>query len=219
MKMFDPSLMLRIEKAGVIAVVVLDRVDDALPVAEALLEGGISVMELTLRTDAALPAVRKISAALPDMLVGAGTVLTANQVLEAAGGGAAFGVAPGVNRSVLEAARRIGLSFAPGICTPSDIEAAHEQGCGLLKFFPAEATGGIRYLNAIAAPYAHLGLRYIPLGGLNDEDILTYAASPFVAALGGSWIATRELINAGKWQEITRRASKAQGAVQKARLK
>lgn len=206
---FDPSLSTRIEASGVIAVLVVDRVDDAEPLAAALLEGGVGVMELTLRTPVALEALKKIRAAVPEMLAGVGTILTRDQVLQARDAGAAFGVAPGINPHTLIAAREAGLPFAPGITTPSDIEAALEHECRLLKFFPCEASGGLAYLKNIAAPYAHLGLKYIPLGGLNEKNMATYLADPLVAALGGSWLAPRELIHAGDWKSITARCAAA----------
>lgn len=217
--MFDPVLKERISQSGVIAVLVLDRLEDAIPVAKSLLEGGITVMELTLRTEVAFPALEAIVRDVPEMLVGIGTILTPVQAHEAVDRGAAFGVAPGCNPRVINAARDVGLPFAPGVATPSDIEAAVEAGCRLLKFFPAEAMGGMQFLQAIAAPYAHLGLRYIPLGGLYGGNLDDYASNPLVAALGGSWIATRERIREGKWAEITALARKAQTAIQHAARK
>src|SRR5690606_23678274 len=127
--------------------------------------------------------------------------------------GAAFAVAPGCSPRVIAAAAAAGLPFAPGIATPSDIENALEAGCRLLKLFPAEASGGLGYLNSLAAPYAHLKLRYIPLGGLNPKNMRAYLENPYVAALGGSWIAPRELIAAERWDEITAHAQAAAEAV------
>src|SRR5262245_58576804 len=151
--LFDSELSRRISRGGIVAVLILDRVEDAVPVARALLEGGVNAIELTFRTPAALEALKQVRAEVPDMIVGAGTILTPEQVRLAKEAGAHFGVAPGMNARVLAAARDAGLSFAPGIATPSDIEAALEHGCQLLKFFPAEPCGGLSYLNAIAAPY------------------------------------------------------------------
>lgn len=206
---FDPELATRIESFGVIAVLVVDRADDAIPLARALLDGGVGVMELTLRTPAALDALKKIRSAVPEMIAGVGTILTSDQVQAAKEAGAAFGVAPGTNGRVLAAARAAGLSFAPGIATPSDIESALEFECRLLKFFPSEASGGLAFLKNIAAPYAHLGLKYIPLGGVNEKNMATYLAEPSVGALGGSWLAPRELINAADWAAITARCTAA----------
>ncbi|PTX92813.1 keto-deoxy-phosphogluconate aldolase [Spartobacteria bacterium LR76] len=206
---FDPSLAAKIEKCGIIAVLIIDRVDDAVPLARALLAGGVNVMELTLRTPAAIDALKAITAEVPEMVAGVGTVLTPAQAKLAKESGAAFAVAPGFNPRVLEAAREQGISFAPGVLTPTDIELAVEGGCKLLKLFPAEPSGGLKYLKAVAAPYAHLGLKYIPLGGLNSANMGSYIADPLVSALGGSWLAPKDLIKAGKWDEITRLAKES----------
>ncbi|GAT33405.1 2-dehydro-3-deoxyphosphogluconate aldolase / (4S)-4-hydroxy-2-oxoglutarate aldolase [Terrimicrobium sacchariphilum] len=206
---FDPSLAAKIEKCGIIAVLIIDRVDDAVPLARALLAGGVNVMELTLRTPAAIDALKAITAEVPEMVAGVGTVLTPAQAKLAKESGAAFAVAPGFNPRVLDAAREQDISFAPGVLTPTDIELAVEGGCKLLKLFPAEPSGGLKYLKAVAAPYAHLGLKYIPLGGLNSANMGSYIADPLVAALGGSWLAPKDLIKAGKWDEITRLAKES----------
>jgi 2-dehydro-3-deoxyphosphogluconate aldolase/(4S)-4-hydroxy-2-oxoglutarate aldolase len=200
------ELSARIYRAGAIAVLVVDRVEDAVPLARALLAGGIDVMELTLRTPAAIDALRCIRAEVPQMVAGIGTILQPQQVRDAAEAGAAFGVAPGMNPRVVAEARRLGLPFAPGIVTPSDIEQALECDCRLLKFFPAEPAGGLRYLKAIAAPYAHAGLRYIPLGGLTLDDLERYLADPLIHAVGGSWLAPRDLIQGRQWPRITENA-------------
>lgn len=206
---FDSSLADKITESGIVAVLVVDRVDDAVPLAQALLAGGIGAMELTLRTPAALDALKAIRREVPEMVAGVGTILTTEQVVEVVAADAAFGVSPGVNPRILSAAREAGLSFAPGILTPSDIEAALEHGCKLLKFFPAEPSGGLPYLKAMAAPYAHLGLKFLPLGGLNAENMASYLADTHVAALGGSWLAPRDLIHAGAWEKITALAAEA----------
>jgi 2-dehydro-3-deoxyphosphogluconate aldolase/(4S)-4-hydroxy-2-oxoglutarate aldolase len=206
---FDSTLAQRIEKCGIIAVLVVDRVEDAAPLAKALLAGGVDVMELTLRTPAAMDALRAIRQAVPEMAAGVGTILTPEQVNEAAAAGAAFGVAPGLNPRVVEAAREVGLSFGPGILTPSEAELAVELGCKLLKFFPAEPSGGLRYLRAMVSPFAHLGLKFIPLGGLNAKNMASFLSDPNVAALGGSWLAPRDMIRAGAWDRITQLAAEA----------
>jgi 2-dehydro-3-deoxyphosphogluconate aldolase / (4S)-4-hydroxy-2-oxoglutarate aldolase len=216
---FDPQLAARISRSGVVAVLVIDRAEDGPPVARALLEGGIAAMELTLRTPAAIDALKLIRAEVPDMLAGIGTIITTDQLESAISAGAAFGVAPGTNPRVLAAAKEMDFSFAPGILTPSDIETALEFGCKLLKFFPAEISGGLAYLKNISAPYAHLGLRYIPLGGLNSLNMASYLSDPLVAALGGSWIAPREVINRQDWAAIMGSAAQAaQLAAQARRL-
>ena len=143
------------------------------------------------------------------MLAGVGTILSSDNVRQALDAGAAFGVSPGVSPKVLTAAREAGLPFAPGIVTPTDIELALEHECRILKFFPAEPSGGLAYLKAIAAPYLHLGVRYLPLGGLNAKNMATYIAEPIVAALGGSWLAPRDLVKAGDWAAITKLSAEA----------
>lgn len=206
---FDPTLSAKIETSGIIAVLVVDSADTAAPLARALLAGGVGVMELTLRTPAALDALKKIRAEVPEMIAGVGTILSPNQIRDAKDAGAAFGVAPGMNRNVMATAREAGLSFAPGIATPSDIEAALEFGCRLLKFFPSEPSGGLAYLKSIAAPYAHLGLKYVPLGGISEANMSSYLSEPMVAALGGSWLAPRDLISSGDWKAITAKCAAA----------
>jgi len=214
---FSPSLLSTIETGGVIAVLVVDRKEDAVPVAEALQAGGINSIELTLRTAAGLDAIREIKKHFPALLVGAGTVLTPDQVAQVKDAGADFAVAPGTNHRVMAAAEANGIPFGPGIATPSDIEAALEHGANLLKFFPAEPSGGLAYLKTAAAPYAHLGLRYIPLGGMNEQSMASYLAEKSVAALGGSWLAPRDLIQAADWAAITQRARGAADIVRQCR--
>jgi 2-dehydro-3-deoxyphosphogluconate aldolase/(4S)-4-hydroxy-2-oxoglutarate aldolase len=214
---FDPDLAARIRAAANIAVVVLEDPDKAVPLAQTLIEGGVTVMELTLRTPAALEALRRIAAGVPGMLVGAGTVLTPEQVEQCAGVGAAFAVAPGFNPRVVKAARERKLSFAPGVMTPSEIEGAIELGCRLLKFFPAEASGGLATLKDMAAPYNHLKLQFMPLGGLRPENTAAYLKSPLIAACGGSWICTRAQIDAGDWAGIAANARQAAALAHAAR--
>jgi 2-dehydro-3-deoxyphosphogluconate aldolase/(4S)-4-hydroxy-2-oxoglutarate aldolase len=211
------SIWERIERCGVVAVLVIDDADRAQPLAEALLAGGVEVMELTLRTEAALDALKTIRREVPDMLAGIGTILTPEQVEQVVDADGAFGVAPGCNPRVVRRAQELGLPFAPGIATPSDIEAAIELGCRQLKFFPAEPAGGMKYLTSAMAPYAHLGLRYVPLGGLNAKNMVDYLSHPAVPAIGGSWIAKRELIQNADWSAITERAAEARRIIDELR--
>lgn len=215
----DFEVAQRIDDRGLVAVLVIDRVEDAVPVAEALLAGGVDVLELTLRTPAAMAALRTVKAEVPGMLAGVGTILTPQQIHEVKDAGADFGVAPGVNRRVLQAAAEIGLPFAPGIMTPSDIEAAIEFGCEVLKFFPASSSGGLAHLKNIAAPYQHLGLKYIPLGGIHVDNMGDYLSSNLITAIGGSWLANKALIDAQDWAAITENAKRAVAKVGDARLK
>ena len=175
---FPQEMLDRIERAGVIAVLVIDDAAHALPVAKALLEGGVDAIELTLRTPAAIESLKTVRRQVPQMLTGIGTAITTEQVERIVDAGAAFGVAPGLNRSVVQKAQALSLPFAPGIMTPSEIEAAVELGCRELKFFPAEPSGGIKLLTSMRAPYAHLGLRFVPLGGVNAANLADYIADP-----------------------------------------
>ncbi|MGB7345653.1 MAG: bifunctional 4-hydroxy-2-oxoglutarate aldolase/2-dehydro-3-deoxy-phosphogluconate aldolase [Pirellulaceae bacterium] len=204
--LFPDETLRRIETCGVIAVLVIDDANHAVPLARALHAGGIDVMELTLRTDAAIDSLMRVREEVPEMIAGIGTILRPDQVQQVADAGAAFGVAPGLNANVVQSAQDAGLPFAPGIVTPSDVEAAVELGCRELKFFPAQVSGGVEYLSSMSAPYNHLGLQYIPLGGINANNMLDYLRLPIVPAVGGSWIATRQLIANEQWETITENA-------------
>lgn len=203
------DLWTEMERCRLVAVLVIDREEDAVPVAEALLAGGVDFMELTLRTPAAMGALRAIREALPEMTAGVGTVLAPGQVEEIARAGASFGVAPSVNPEVLREAAGRGLPFAPGVMTPTDIDLSLRVGCRVLKYFPAESSGGLPHLRNMAAPFAHLGVRFLPLGGISLRNLEDYLACEHVAAVGGSWIAPRELIQAGEWDKIEANAREA----------
>jgi 2-dehydro-3-deoxyphosphogluconate aldolase/(4S)-4-hydroxy-2-oxoglutarate aldolase len=215
--MFDDGIAKKIEKCGVVAVLTVEREEDAVPLARALLKGGVEAMELTLRTPAAVDALRAVVADVPQMLAGVGTVLTPEQVQMVHEAGAAFAVAPGTNPTVLQAAKEVGLPFAPGVATPSEIEQALELGCRILKFFPAEPIGGLAYLKSMATPYAHLGIRFMPLGGVNAQNMADYMKSPLVLGVGGSWIATKETIAGHQWDAIATAAREATETAKKAR--
>ncbi len=209
-EIFPEELASRVVQSANIAVVVLDDPELAVPVARALLDGGVNAMELTFRTPTAVQSLRRIVTEVPEMLVSAGTVLTPEQVVEAKEAGAAFAVAPGFNPRVVKAAAEKGLPFAPGVMTPSEIEGAYELGCTrILKFFPASVVGGLGALRTMTAPYKHLGLRFIPLGGLKAENTAEWLADPLVAAAGGSWIAPAKTIAAHDFGAITTNAAKA----------
>ena len=215
--MIPESLSARITTAGIVAVLIIDREEDGVPLANALLAGGVDVIELTLRTPAALGALRRIREEVPEMLVGAGTVLSPAQVLAVKAAGAAFAVSPGMNPRVLHAAADAGLPFAPGVATPTDVEQALECGCRLLKFFPAEASGGLAYLKAMSAPYLHIGVQFIPLGGVSEKNMASYLSDPLIAAIGGSWLAPREAIHEARWQDITTLAQRASNLIKSTR--
>ena len=217
--MFSDQLIEQVSALGVVAVLTVDDPADAVPLAQALVAGGVTGIELTLRTPRALESLKRIAAELPEILIGAGTVLNRDQLVAVKAAGAKFAVAPGCNPSTLRAAKELGLPFAPGISTPSDIEIAVEHGCRILKYFPAGTSGGLAHLQGMAAPYAHLKLRYIPLGGITLESSAEYLKSPLVAAVGGSWIAKPDVIAKKDWAEITKAAAAAVAVVKAARGK
>lgn len=193
----------RILAKRIVPVVVLESADHAEPLAEALLEGGLDIMEITFRTAAAAESIRRIATSYPQVLVGAGTLLETDQVKRARDMGAEFGLAPGLNPHVVEAAHAAGLTFAPGVMTPSEIEQALALDCHVLKFFPAGAAGGVGMLKSLAGPYAHTGVKFIPTGGVSAANAPDYLALSVVAAVGGSWMVDPALIRAGMWGEIT----------------
>ncbi len=201
-----PEIIKKINDSGVIAVLIIDELSHAVRLANALLKGGVDIIELTLRTAVAFDAARLIKREVPEMTLGFGTVINTEQVKEVVDLGADFAVAPGCNPRILAEAQKLGLSFAPGIMTPSEIEIAIENGCRLMKYFPAETSGGMDHLKSMAAPYQHLGLKFIPLGGCNPENAPLYLGSNLIAAIGGSWIATRSLIQKEDWDAITANA-------------
>ncbi len=208
--MTKQEIIKRIKECRVVAVLTLDKADDALPLADALLAGGIRAIELTLRTPEAEEGIRRIAAARPEMLVGAGTVLTAEQLHRAVNAGAAFAVSPGLNHAVSAEADARGFAYFPGVMTPTDVEAALALGHRLMKFFPAETAGGVKMIKALEAPYAQAGVSFLPLGGINENNAGQYLALPSVAAIGGSWIAERALIKEKRFDEIQRRAQACQ---------
>lgn len=212
---FPDEMIQRLRKSGVVAGFSIENPEHAVPVARALIAGGIDAIELTFRTPAALEALREIVSGVSGMLVGVGTILTPGQVLQVKEAGAHFAVSPGTNPRVIKAAAEAGLPFAPGICTPSDLEAAIELGCRFVKFFPAEASGGLQYLKSMAAPYRHLGIQYFPLGGLNADNMVDYLKEDNVPAIGGSWIVKTELVENGNWEGITARAAGVLQALEK----
>jgi 2-dehydro-3-deoxyphosphogluconate aldolase/(4S)-4-hydroxy-2-oxoglutarate aldolase len=205
--LFTSEMRLRLAASRAIATVTVQNIEDAKPLADALLAGGINAVEITMRTPAALQVMEIIAENYSEMLVMAGTVLTPIQVRQVQDAGATCAVAPGMNTRVLQAAIEAQLPFAPGITTPSEIEQALEFDCDILKFFPAESMGGVKYLKSMQAPYAHLDLRFIPLGGLTAENAEDYLQEDIILAVGGSWIASESAITSGDWVGITQRAN------------
>lgn len=209
---FPDSLKARMAECGIIAVVTVEEPGIAVELAQVLIDSGINGIELTLRTPMAIDCLEAIVRKVPQMLVGAGTVITQQQVADVVAAGATFAVAPGCNPTVLAAASEHSLPFAPGIATPSDIEQAVMAGANILKYFPAETSGGMAHLKAISAPFAHLGLQFIPLGGLQVDNFTDYLRDPCCLAIGGSWLAPAALIRDRNWQAIHDNC-KAAGAV------
>lgn len=202
----------RILAKRIVPVIVLDSVESAEPLAEALLAGGLDIMEITFRTAAAEESIRRIAKRFPEVLLGAGTLLDGDQVKRAKDAGAVFGLAPGLNPDTIAAAKTAGLQFSPGVMTPSEVEQALALGCKLLKFFPAEAAGGVDLLKSLAGPYAHTGLKFVPTGGITSANLTNYLKLPVVAAIGGSWMVDKKLVNDGNWAEITRLSKEALAA-------
>ncbi len=194
---------------GVIPVVEVDGVAEADALAESLLEAGLGVVEVTLRTHAAADVIARIAGRYRDMLVGAGTVVTPADLRRAAQAGARFALAPGLSPRMLDAAAATGFAYVPGAMTPSDLQAGLERGIRTFKFFPAVPAGGIAMLRAIAAPFALHGPGFIPTGGVSIANLAEWLHEPSVAAVGGSWIASRSMIRERDWAGIRRNAEQA----------
>jgi 2-dehydro-3-deoxyphosphogluconate aldolase/(4S)-4-hydroxy-2-oxoglutarate aldolase len=203
----DLSLDELLGVAPVVPVVVLDDPGDAVPLAQALVAGGLPVIEVTLRTPAGLEAIRRIAGALPEAVVGAGTVRLAGQVDDALEAGAEFLVSPGTTPALLDALQACGVPFLAGTSTASDVLALLERGITAAKLFPAEAVGGTTLLRALAGPFPEM--RFCPTGGIDQDRAASYLALPNVACVGGSWMVDRSTIEAGDWDEIERRARAA----------
>lgn len=199
---------------GVVPVIAIESAADAVPLADALLEGGLPIAEITFRTAAAADVIARLAEARPELVVGAGTVLDTASLAAARASGARFGLAPGYDPAVVDAAMEAGLPFAPGVMTPSELSLATRRGVRVAKFFPAGTIGGPKALEAIAAPFAHLGVRFVPTGGVTLENMGEWLALKAVVAVGGTWIARTSDIREGRFADITRNA---RAAVDKAR--
>ena len=197
----DNNMMKELYSIGLIPVIKIENADDAVPLAKALIDGGLPAAEITFRTACAAEAIKNITEAYPEMLVGAGTVLTTEQVDAAIAAGSKFLVSPGLNPKVTAYALSKGIAMLPGCSNPSDIEAALELGLTTVKFFPAEAAGGLNMLKAMAAPYGQL--TFMPTGGINANNLLDYLKFNKIVACGGSFMVKDELVREKKWDEIT----------------
>jgi 2-dehydro-3-deoxyphosphogluconate aldolase/(4S)-4-hydroxy-2-oxoglutarate aldolase len=196
-------------KQRLICVAVIHKPEDAVPLAEALIAGGLNCIEVTFRTAGAAESIRHIRKMLPHAVVGAGTLLTADNVKAAVDAGAQFGVSPGLRESVVKAAQAHNLPLFPGVITPTEVMEALDLGCKYLKFFPSETFGGVNALKALAGPFGHTGVKFIPTGGITAATLPNYLAIPHVAAVGGSWMADNKLVADKDWAKITALTSEA----------
>ena len=201
----------KIRTLGIVPVVVIDNADDAEPLAQALSDGGLPCAEITFRTAAAKEAMLRIAKKMPSMLVGAGTVLNVEQAKTAMDCGALFIVSPGLNRSVVEYCMANSIPVVPGVVTPTEIGLAIDLSLEVVKFFPAEPSGGVEYLKALAAPFT--GMKFIPTGGINKNHLLEYVSLPYVVACGGSWMVKSDLIRGGRFADIRKLSFEAMEAV------
>lgn len=197
----------QLAQVKIIPVIALDNAEDIIPLGKALAENGLPAAEITFRSDAAVEAIRLLRQAQPDMLIGAGTVLNREQAIAAKEAGATFVVSPGFNINTVKACQEIGIEIIPGVNNPSTVEAALEAGLTTLKFFPAEASGGINMLKSLLGPYSQIQL--MPTGGINVNNVKDYLAIDGVYACGGTWMVDKKMINEGRWEEIGRLAREA----------
>ena len=203
----DQHLERILRASPVMPVLAIERLDQALPLAEALLSGGIATLEITLRTPVALEAIRCIRRAFPDAYVGAGTVTTPEALRQVAEAGASFAVSPGLTRPLIEAAASSAIPLLPGVMTPTEVMTAMDAGFRFLKLFPAEQAGGIPMLKALAGPFKEL--RFCPTGGIGPSSAPAYLAQPNVLCVGGSWLTPRAMLEAGDWRAIEALAREA----------
>ncbi|EGR1173410.1 2-dehydro-3-deoxyphosphogluconate aldolase [Vibrio parahaemolyticus] len=205
------SIKEQLKALKVIPVIAIDKAEDIIPLGKILAENGLPAAEITFRSAAAAEAIRLLRETQPDMLIGAGTVLNREQAIAAKEAGATFIVSPGFNPNTVKACQEIGIDIVPGVNNPSTVEAALEMGLTTLKFFPAEASGGINMVKSLLAPYTDIEL--MPTGGINPANIKDYLAIPRVLACGGTWMVDKKLIEAGNWEELARLTREAAALV------
>ena len=189
-------------KIKIVPVLVLNNLDEGLKMCELLVKCNLKAAEITFRTQAAEAVIRESSKRFPELFIGAGTILNVSDLHRAFNAGAKFAVAPGFNPTIVKEAIANSYAFAPGVCTPSEAEQAMELGCRFLKFFPAEAAGGVNFLKSLIAPYKHLGIRFMPTGGVTTANVADYLAVKEIVAVGGTWLGKSSDIEAGKWDDI-----------------
>jgi 2-dehydro-3-deoxyphosphogluconate aldolase / (4S)-4-hydroxy-2-oxoglutarate aldolase len=204
----------KIRSFGVVPVVALEEAEQAAPLAKAFLEGGLGIIEITFRTDAAADAIRRVRDDAPDMFTGAGTVLSVDQVKAAVDAGAQFIVSPGFNESVVDYCVSQKIPITPGINNPTGVEMALQRGLSVVKFFPAELSGGTAMIKALSGPYRKVG--FIPTGGVKPENLKTYLSIPSVVACGGTWLAPKEALAKGDFKKITALTAEAMEIVRRA---
>ena len=209
------TMIEQFQRIGIIPVVVLDDAKDASALGKALCEGGLPCAEVTFRTDAAEEAIRIMSRDFPEMLVGAGTVLTTEQAERAVNAGAKFIVSPGLNPKVVKRCQELGVPITPGVQTPTEIEAALELGIKTVKFFPAEPAGGLKMIKAIAAPY--VDVTFMPTGGISEANVREYLAYDRIVACGGSWMVKKDLVAKGDFDQIREMVAEAAAIVKEIR--
>lgn len=192
----------KLSQIKIVPVLVLNDLDSGLKMCELLAECGLPAAEITFRTAAAESIIREAAKRFPELYLGAGTILNTADLKRAFDAGAKFAVAPGFNPTVVKSAVENNFAFAPGVCTPSEIEQAMELGCRFLKFFPAEAAGGVTMLKSLIAPYKHMGVRFMPTGGVSTSNVENYLAVKEVVAVGGTWLGKADAIAAGDWDGI-----------------
>ena len=197
----------QVAACGVVPVVVLDDAEQAVPTAKALLKGGINAMEITFRTAAAKASIAKVAAEVPEMIVGAGTVINVEQLHDAIDAGAKFIVSPGTSEEVIAEAVKLNVPITPGVVTPSEIMIGLKYGLKVFKFFPAGTFGGLKTIKALCGPFPQI--RFIPTGGINQDNAAEYFQNPKIVAVGGSWMVTKDMVNAGDFDGITAKSAAA----------
>lgn len=207
------SIVETLGKAGIVPVIVIEKEEQAVPLAKALVKGGLPVLEVTFRTKAAAGALAAIRREVPEAIVGAGTLLTPQMVKDAKAAGAVFGVAPGFDPVVMAAAKAEDLPMCPGIATASELSQALTAGCTMVKFFPAEAAGGVKMIKNLLGAFRFTGVRFMPTGGVNLSNVADYLSVPEIVCCGGTWIVPKDALAAGDWAAIERLAADAAALV------
>ncbi len=211
------ELIETLKNAGIIPVVVIENEEQAVPLAKALVKGGLPVLEVTFRTQAAAGAIARIKAEVPEVIVGAGTLLTPEMVKAAKDAGAVFGVAPGFDPVVIAAAKEQGLAMVPGIATASELSQALTAGVQMAKFFPAEAAGGVKMIKNLLGAFRFTGVKFMPTGGVNLANVADYLAVPEIVCCGGTWIVPKDALASGDWVAIEKLAADAAALVRSLR--